>query len=336
MEVKIVKTSENGIDYLKSSLQIKKSVTSNAVFWKIPKADGAFSYGLKIGRYKRATSLFILPELAVPRPKSELTLNDSEFHSLISFLQQCYEPFSQGIRAFIPVEHKLGDEVLGYLKSIISSHEHEKILSFLAHNEVFPDEILVGLELAKRKRAVIEFEKLLNEGEYFAEYKVKKAIGQDEGVWQNWFTYNSWVLGTDFISILDERRIDAENITDFLMKTYDGFIDLIEIKKSNGFNFWARERDHNNCVPSSDLIKAITQSSKYVYELEREANSVKFQERVGYVKTVKPRITLIFGRSNAWDSHEREAYRILNASYHNISIMTYDHVLERAKRIVGE
>ena len=62
---------------------------------------------------------------------------------------------------------------------------------------------------------------------------------------------------------------------------------------------------------------------------------IKFLEKVGNVKTIKPRCVLIFGRSSDWNNDQREAYRILNSSYHNLTIMTYDHVLSRAKRILG-
>ena len=88
-------------------------------------------------------------------------------------------------------------------------------------------------------------------------------------------------------------------------------------------------------MPSSDLTKAITQATRYIFEVEREANSVKFLDRVGGVRTVKLRGILIFGRSSNWGDEENEAYRILNSSYHNLTIMTYDYVLERAKRMVG-
>ena len=67
----------------------------------------------------------------------------------------------------------------------------------------------------------------------------------------------------------------------------------------------------------------------------RARRSVKFLERVGHVKTVKPRCVLIFGRSENWDDEQREAFRILNSNYHNLTIMTYDHVLERAERMIG-
>lgn len=93
--------------------------------------------------------------------------------------------------------------------------------------------------------------------------------------------------------------------------------------------------DHGNYVPSSDLTKAVTQASRYIYEVEREANSVKFVERMGGVRTVKPRCTLVFGRSSEWNLEQAEAYRIMNAGFHNLSVLTYDHVLTRPRRIVG-
>jgi hypothetical protein len=50
---------------------------------------------------------------------------------------------------------------------------------------------------------------------------------------------------------------------------------------------------------------------------------------------MKPRCTLIFGRSHDWTAEQTEAYRILNASHHSLSILTYDHVLERARRMLS-
>jgi hypothetical protein len=120
------------------------------------------------------------------------------------------------------------------------------------------------------------------------------------------------------------------------MEAYDGFLDVIEIKRpGGGLRFWAESLDHGNYVASSDLTKAITQANRYIFEVEREANSLKFLERVAGVRTVKPRCILIFGRSIDWDSDRIEAYRIMNAGFHNLNIMTYDHVLGRAKRMVG-
>jgi hypothetical protein len=49
-----------------------------------------------------------------------------------------------------------------------------------------------------------------------------------------WFAENDWVLGSDFVRVLDERAIDTENVADYLVEAYDGFLDIIEIKRPGG------------------------------------------------------------------------------------------------------
>jgi hypothetical protein len=122
----------------------------------------------------------------------------------------------------------------------------------------------------------------------------------------------------DFVRVVDERPIDVGHIADYLMEGFDGFLDVVEIKRpGGGLRFWATSRDHGNPIPHTDLIKAITQARRYLYEIEQEANSLKFVERVG-LRAIKPRCTLIFGRSADWDDDERRAYRILNGGYHSL------------------
>jgi hypothetical protein len=143
-------------------------------------------------------------------------------------------------------------------------------------------------------------------------------------------------LGSEFVRVLDDRQIDTQNVSDFLMEAYDGFLDVVEIKRpEGGLTFWAAALDHGNYIPSTDLVKAITQANHYIFEIECEANSLKFLERAEGTRTVKPRCILIFGRSDDWNAAQAEAYRILNAGFHNLHVMTYDHVLARAKRMVG-
>jgi hypothetical protein len=44
---------------------------------------------------------------------------------------------------------------------------------------------------------------------------------------------------------------------------------------------------------------------------------------------------LVMSRSNNWDKEHRESFRILNSMYHNIDIVTYDMLLDRAKSNVN-
>jgi len=308
---------------LQRVLQSKPTVVTRAVFWKIAHNSGEEDIALKIGRYKKSGWFDVGDEAETLIPKSELTLTNPEFRALIMFLQESYEPFRQGVKAFIPLEKQFSSEHASQLKALLAAPQKDGLIQFLLDEEVVPTELAEGLRQARRLRAVHEFSEMLQ---------------QDlvESKWQRWFQENSWVLGSEFVRILDERYIDTENISDFLMEAYDGFVDVVEIKRpGGGIQFWASSLDHGNPVPSTELVKAITQANRYIYEVEREANSLKFADRLGGLRAVKPRCTLVFGRSASWDNTYAEAYRILNAGLHNLTILTYDHVLSRAERILG-
>lgn len=311
-------------DHKLTLLRNKKTVITRAAFWKVPHHSRPDEIHLKVGRYKKPKGIFDPEAVENIEPKSELTLDGEEFQSLVGFIQDNYEPFKHGAKAFIPLDNPYDISIAQQLKQLLDESEKSEMLSFLLENNVVPEELEVGLSHARRLRAVDEFNTLLESD-------------HTENKWQEWFENNSWVLGSDFVKVLDERSIDTRNISDFLMQSYDGFLDIVEIKRpEGGLQFWQSSLDHGNYIPHSDLIKAITQASKYIHEVEKEADSIKFFERVGGVKTIKPRCTLIYGRSNCWDEDQQEAFRILNSSYHNMTIMTFDHVFARAKRILGK
>lgn len=298
------------------------NVITRAVLWKIPHNSGQEDVRLKLARYKKIGELGF-HRLESKDPKSELTLDQEEFQALMCFLQENYEPFRTGVKAFIPLEHPLDSEIAVRIRALFASPDVPSLVEFILANNIIPMELLAGLRQARRAKAISKFVSMLNENLV-------------ENEWQTWFKKNSWVLGSEFVATLDERDLDTQRIVDFLMKSYDGFIDVVEIKRPGaGLEFWAANLDHGNYVPSADLTKAVTQASRYIYELEREANSVKFLDRVGGLKTVKPRCTLIFGRSDKWNKHQIESYRIMNSTFHNLTILTYDHVLARAKLIAG-
>ncbi|MFC1717889.1 Shedu anti-phage system protein SduA domain-containing protein [Candidatus Poribacteria bacterium] len=319
--MKIIRTSREGLDYLAGILKEKPRTITRAVFWRIPHDTPREDIRLKIARYNRKD--FNIEDLECKDPKSLLTLDYEEFLSLIEFIQENYEPFREGTRRYIPIDEEFTAENIEHVKAIFNNPNKHEVISFIIENNVLSDDLFNMLEYRKKAEAVEEFEEMLK----------NDRVEQE---WQKWFKKNSWVLGTEFVKILEERDIDTSNIADYLMQAYDGFLDIVEIKRPEGdLDFWAQTLDHGNHIPSTDLIKAITQASKYIHEVEREANSLKFLARVENVKTIKPRCLLIFGRSIDWDEEQKEAYRILNSSYHNLTILTYDHVLYRAKRIIS-
>jgi len=310
------------IPHLVKILRDKTTVITRAVFWRIRHDSEKEDVHLKVGRYKKPKDWNAAEEPESVSPKSELTLDDEEFRKLIEFVQENYEPFKAGTKAFIPLDHPFESHTAEAVKAFFNHPEKLNLVDFIAQHDIIPEHLMLALHLKRQMQAISEFKTMLS----------NNIVEQP---WQKWFEKNGWVLGTDFVRVLDERNIDTKHISDFLMEAYDGFLDIVEIKRPEGeLRFWAAAQDHGNYVPSSDLTKATTQASRYLYEVEREANSVKFLERVDHVKTIKPRCTLIFGRSHDWNSDQRESYRILNSTLHNLTILTYDHVLERAQSLL--
>lgn len=303
-------------------LKNKQTVITRAGFWKVPHNTREDDVYLKLGRYTKPEDWHDEETPEVLKPRSELTLDSEEFENLLNFLRENYEPFKAGTKAFIPLDKPYNSETAIQIRQLLNLPDRDKVLQFLIANDVVPSDLEIGLIHARRSKAIEEFVRMLNSN-------------QVEPRWQAWFEENSWILGSDFVRILNERAIDVKHISDFLMQSYDGFLDVVEIKRpEGGLQFWSATQDHGNWVPHSDLVKAVTQATIYIHEVEREANDLKFYDRVG-VKAIKPRCTLIYGRSMNWSKEQQEAFRILNSSYHNLTIMTYDHVLDRAKRILG-
>ena len=310
-----IKTSAKGVNYAgPCTLQMKKRVCSEAILMRIPHAHADVQdISLKIGRYN------IPYGLESKKPKSELTLNNEELDALIRYISENYKPLTLGQGEYINVSEESATLVENFKRLIEGQSDTARML---IENGILSDNVFLAASVIKKRDALIELQEKLQEE-------------QPERYWQEWFTRNKWVLGSDFAQIVDERVIDTENIADYIMKSYDGFVDLVEIKKPNGLPFWASTKDHGNYVPSVDLTKAITQCLNYIYAIELEANSTKFARRIGS-RVIKPRCILIFGRSYDWNDEQREAYRILNAAYNQVSILTYDHISERAQNVLGE
>ena len=311
-----IKTSSKGIAYASPKvLCVKQSVVTKAILNKIPHNDPLkIHITLKIGRYKINTDT---PD--VDDPKSELTLANEELDNLISYIEEYYKPMVMGEKNFISIGDNNDSRILKNFSEFLKNKS--EIAQLLIDEDILTDNIYLAASIIKKKNAIKEFEAMLP----------RDLL---ERKWQDWFTNNKWILGSDFACIIDERDIDLGHTADYVMKAFDGFVDLVEIKKPNGLSFWATAQDHNNYYASSHLTKAIAQCLNYIYEIERESNSVKSHERFN-AKIIKPRCTLIFGRSNDWNEEQKEAFRILNSAYTQINIFTYDQLLDRAKNILG-
>ena len=313
-EWKNVKLTSKGQEYVEPcELKTGLRSSSRAVFFRnTHQTTGKKIVSLKIARYRKVNGTFY------EKQDKSITLSCGEIDKLIEYIQEYYAPLNTGMSEFISVD-KDAAELFAKVRDL--GIPDAEVVKKLHESGILTENLSVAITAAERNRAVSEFEQAI-------------SSGYPESYWQDWFSRNKWVLGSEYLNILPERDIDVTDIADYLMRAIDGFLDVVEIKRPD-LPFWTRPDSHGNLCPSSQLTAAITQCLNYLYKIELQSNSVEFMERVEDTKTVKPQCMLVYGRSVDWDDNELKSLRILNAAYHQLHIITYDQLLMRAKLLLG-
>lgn len=313
-EWKNVKLTSKGQEYVEPcELKTGLRSSSRAVFFRnTHQTTGEKIVSLKIARYRKVNGTFY------EKQDKSITLSCGEIDKLIEYIQEYYAPLNTGMSEFISVD-KDAAELFAKVRDL--GIPDAEVVKKLHESGILTENLSVAITAAERNRAVSEFEQAI-------------SSGYPESYWQDWFSRNKWVLGSEYLNILPERDIDVTDIADYLMRAIDGFLDVVEIKRPD-LPFWTRPDSHGNLCPSSQLTAAITQCLNYLYKIELQSNSVEFMERVEDTETVKPQCMLVYGRSVDWDDNELKSLRILNAAYHQLHIITYDQLLMRAKLLLG-
>lgn len=313
-EWKNVKTNQKGQEYVEAR-ELSKGVRSScrAIFFRNShQTTGEKIVSLKIARLSKRNGVF------TEKTDKSITLTSEEIDALIGYIQEYYSPLNTGLTEFIPVD---ADAAKLFSKIRDLDISDDEVVDKLISSGILTDNLSVAITAAERKCAITEFEEAIEQK-------------NSESYWQSWFEKNKWVLGSEYLNILPERDIDVDDIADYLMKSIDGFLDVVEIKQPD-LPFWTRPDSHGNLCPTAQLTAAITQCLNYLYRIELQSNSVEFLDRVDGTKTVKPQCMLVYGRSDNWGETELKSLRILNSAYHQLHIMTYDQLLTRAKQLLG-
>jgi hypothetical protein len=157
-------------------------------------------------------------------------------------------------------------------------------------------------------------------------------VGQNprEPAFQEWVWRNYWVFGTEYVDRPEVRDLARRCQIDILLESIDGFFDVIELKRpSSGILVF--DEAHDCYRPHSDLSEAIGQVVNYLQRIEDYRLHIQSEDKLSLLK---PRGRIVIGRSVEWQPRQHEALRKLNAAFHNIDIMTYDHLIARGEALI--
>lgn len=277
------------------------------------------------------------PTLAQTKPliPSKLQLDSTETRALFDHLADLYEIGKDGIpRGKVAIQLADADEVIRtdasraeIIKKLLESNHGEEVWKLLLQLE--PDlaqKLAAALIYDQRKQAVETFEQEIDQ-EHVEDY------------WRKFLKENSWMFGGSNVAVLDEARIDIKSIADIPFRVDGGFMDIVELKRPDT-PFWVSTKDgeywlyrKKYLVPDHELQGAIAQTSDYIHQAEKHVSDTDFLKTHG-VKPLKPRGLVVHGRSHTWDEDEWAAFRLLNDNLHGIQVMTFDHLLAQARRVV--
>ena len=240
----------------------------------------------------------------------EVTLNSKSVVLLKNFLNNIQAIDTLNKNAFkVPVS-EIEDKKYN---SMITEEEFNQIIKSNIKNI---DDFYNLVSIEKMQVNIKKLKDIIN-GEYKDEVEIQKFLKE-----------NLWMFGNDYSFIIENSKINAKNILDIMPKTSENYADIIEVKlpKEKLFNW---DQSHSNLYPTSHLTKAIAQTQNYIFELEKKMTDEEYKD-IRECNIVRPKGIVLYGSDTELSNEEKNYLRLLNSSYTNITILTYQQLLEKA------
>ncbi len=217
--------------------------------------------------------------------------------------------------------------------------------------------------LGYRKQQLELFEKLLNDPNFFLQYKIQIKADKDETVWQSFFENNTWIFGYGlnfiFTSSIEGKKLEqvvkgfdfnsSGKRTDALMKTR-GIISalcFVEIKKHDTPLIYNNKPYRADCWRISDeLSGSISQLQKTVQKsIKALQTKIEIRDNVGNptgeeLFLYNPKSYVVVGSLNEFktdngvNEEKYSSFEIFRNSLKQPEVITFDELFERAKFIV--
>lgn len=250
---------------------------------------------------------------------------------------------------------ELDEEAQRSIIDLLSRSDSTNIIEALLSNGTIKSKDIVNTWYRKAQLEI--FQKLLNDREFFEEYRLENWTSgtKDEKVWQTFFEKNEWIfwywLQYRFQWILQrEANVSDSNInwswtviTDFLLAD-NSFTTFVEIKKPETPLFWNSLNRSNAWRLSNELIDSVSQTleQKASWQIKLEVDEL-YSESWELItqRAIDSKVILIIWRDGqlAWENDrdskiKKRTFELYRRDSRNIEILTYDELLDRASHIV--
>jgi hypothetical protein len=154
--------------------------------------------------------------------------------------------------------------------------------------------------------------------------KLLDTSKRNENNLQKCITENPILLGLDYAKIIPKHKLGSEFEVDYALEKFNGLIDLMEIESSN-LSIFTKQGN-----PSSYLVHAEQQVIDWLDWIEKN----NAYARIGLEGLLSPKGFVIIGRSSSLTEKTKASLIRRNKAFNgNITILTYDDVLRKAKSL---
>lgn len=283
-----------------------------------------------------------------------------EFWKMVSFILKFKEFIDENI--FDDFRVVSTDDIIFSLNDKDDLEKYSTLTKIIEETNINSEEIIL---LARRKKELKDFERLLNEEGYVEQYYKDhqneiKGTGE-EAVWHYFFKRNKWIFGLSldyrFMNdLLDEQSVGNPDSTNHGASKVDfiglnDFTTLIEIKRPDTAFFKGRKSTSrtDTWAFSNDFIDGISQCLAQKEEIIKNYQSKDFVDDNGkkidknLVRNMDPKVIFIIGnkqREIPYDSGymdndiKRDTLERFTQNNKNLSIISFDELYTRASNIL--
>jgi hypothetical protein len=268
----------------------------------------------------------------------EAKLEDDEIFKLSTFLQTIHYIPNAGTHLVIPTTSSTLDHhsIMQFVNAISTSNKADMLAEILYRIKDEPQVLqAIVKRLSENPEASKEATATLNIARFTTALEdLDKLIDSNalEGEFQSLLSKNEWMFGSEYSTLLDNRRWTRDELQDFMLRrTTDGYLELIEIKTPlNTKPLFLQDPSHATLYPRSELSLVLGQVTHYLEKLDASRHIIRSEDGEDVNKICAK---IIIGRDG--DTEQTNALRRLNGHLHRIEILTFDQLVRIARRVLN-
>jgi hypothetical protein len=208
----------------------------------------------------------------------------------------------------------------------LSSEDRDTIMKFLP--DFINSESHSSINLLK---AVTEIESLK---ELAADLENAINNTHAESWWQTYVRKNILIIQQGYIKAVEKMNISVGNtkFPDFSLVTHDSYLDILEIKKPST-GLIKLDDSRGNYYWDPEMAKAVIQAENYIANVSKHSDAVRnylLDEHKISLQVLRPRGIILAGDARKFTTQkEKDDFRLLCHGLKNITVLTYDELLNR-------